>query len=286
MSLVVANPKTSAWQGPLDFQVDMAGRADADAPWSVIVSGQKHSRTLTCDAGSVECDDLNLVFEPFLNYRDYRFAVTLLNSPASVSWMGDVTVWYSFANDAFTWFELWSRFAFLFGTLGIAGVLLYHMRRFRLQDWTVEQRWAAALLLGLVCYNDPFFFLSVLVGGWFFTLLDQMLAVAFLALLLLFWLTMMDALRRTDPAQRTWRHFYAPKVALVSVFWLSATAVFVWIELHSQSDPAYPSVMNVPGFVVLLGAMFAEAALYIVWLAYLVFKALRVRVVVFALALA
>jgi hypothetical protein len=45
---------------------------------------------------------------------------------------------------------------------------------------------------------------------------DQLLAVTFLALLLLFWLIMMDALRKTDPEQRKWKTFYLPKVPVLA----------------------------------------------------------------------
>jgi hypothetical protein len=53
--------------------------------------------------------------------------------------MGDVLVRSSFANAAFTQFELWSRLAFVVGTLGVAAVSTHahtmKRRQFDNADW-------------------------------------------------------------------------------------------------------------------------------------------------------
>lgn len=228
------------------------------------------------------CEAITLVYEPFIKYRDYQYQVTIRTPLEKIEWMGDVlmTSWY--ANESFTWFELCSRFAFLLGTLGVSGFFLYFLRRYPLRSWTVEQHWAGVLLLGLICYNDPFFYFSVSVDAWFFVWLDQLLAVTFLALLFFFWLVMVDALRYADPAQRTWKGFYLPKIVLMSVFWLTAASVYIWIEVHVYNDPTYPSPTANPGFIFLLVLMVVEAVAYLAWIGYLLFSVFRtVRLLLF-----
>jgi len=81
-----------------------------------------------------------------------------------------------------------------------------------------------------ILYLDPFYALSVLMSGWFPVFLNQFLLSTFLFILLLFWLVIFDAFRKKTPLARSYKRFYAPKFALVLLFWILATAIYTWTQ--------------------------------------------------------
>lgn len=67
-------------------------------------------------------------------------------------------------------------------------------------------------------------------SGWFPVFLNQFLLSSFLFVLLLFWLVIFDAFRKKTPLARSYKRFYAPKVALMLVFWILAIAIYTWTQ--------------------------------------------------------
>lgn len=67
-------------------------------------------------------------------------------------------------------------------------------------------------------------------SGWFPVFLNQFLLSSFLFVLLLFWLVIFDAFRKKTPLARSYRRFYAPKAALMLLFWILAIAIYTWTQ--------------------------------------------------------
>lgn len=76
-------------------------------------------------------------------------------------------------------------------------------------------------------------------SGWFPVFLNQFLLSSFLFVLLLFWLVIFDAFRKKTPLARSYRRFYAPKVALMLVFWILAIAIYTWTQYVPSVDTCH-----------------------------------------------
>jgi len=157
---------------------------------------------------------------------------------------------------------------FLGISIGVVLYFSYATRKIKWRNWTLEQQWTLALLLGLIGYDNPFFPINVTTGSWFPVILDQILLVSFVSLLLFFWIIMYDGIRM-DGVEKTFVKFYLPKVSLVLVFWICAIIVYSWFSLHDIVDPVYSTeVTDNAGFVffsVVLGIVAVAYVFYVLW---------------------
>jgi len=102
-------------------------------------------------------------------------------------------------------------------------------------EWSVEQKWVAILLFGLIAYNNPFFPSEILLHGWFPVFIDQVFIASFLFLLLIFWLVLFDGIRKYQPEQRGYLTFYLPKIVYVG-FFLDACCSCIYLARTSRTE--------------------------------------------------
>jgi len=154
-------------------------------------------------------------------------------------------------------------------------VILYahRLRTFHWSEWTLEQKWAAVILFGLMAYNNPFYPLEVLVNHWFPIFLNRLLYGTFIVILFLFWLVMFDGARFQDPSQKTFLWFYLPKVILVGLFWFFAVTAFTWAQLQLLNDPSYGTPTDKPGFIAVSFFLLLLVVVYAFWLVVVVCRA-------------
>ena len=107
-------------------------------------------------------------------------------------------VFQSFENQPDTRMELWFRFFFAVVTAFVAIAFLSNLRRFALDDWSIEQKWVAFLLPLLLAFNNPLFAWTLLSSSVVPAFLDAFFQTSYLFGLLLFWLCIFHGLRQTE----------------------------------------------------------------------------------------
>jgi len=94
------------------------------------------------------------------------------------------------------------------------------------------------LLIGLLCGNNPFLLLAYATSGWFFDFLESLLQTIMFCVLSLFWLIMIDKLRKEETTVAFhWTHI--PKLLIVTVYGILNLVLFAWVSIRDQSDPVY-----------------------------------------------
>eukprot|EP01090_Pellita_catalonica_P001491 TRINITY_DN1123_c0_g1_i2.p1 TRINITY_DN1123_c0_g1~~TRINITY_DN1123_c0_g1_i2.p1 ORF type:complete len:479 (-),score=45.25 TRINITY_DN1123_c0_g1_i2:68-1504(-) len=258
------------------FILALKGRDSSESKWNTIVHEDAHVRDVSCSESQKQCDNITLVHEPFISYANYQFNISLKDDVGE-AFLGDVFFTFVYVHHSFTLFELWFRFAFLLFTFVILLLYFWMLRGYFWNEWSIEQKWVAILLGGLVLYNNPFFPSEILVKGWEPVFLDQIFVATFLFMLLFFWLVMFDGIRLYQPEQRGFWKFYSPKLGYVGVFWILALTLFAWQELHQLDDPEYDSVYDITEFKIVLGLFVVFLVGYLFWLGYLAVRALGDR---------
>jgi len=205
---------------------------------------------------------------PYMAYSMYVFNISLSNPANDLSNLGDTSFTFRFTNHSYTLFELWFRFVFLVISFIFVIVFAHKMKTFPWRDWTLEQRWAIVLLLGLMAYNNPFFPLEILTNNWFPIFFNRVLYLSFIVILLLFWLVTFDGIRK-ETVDRSFGKFYLPKIVLVGGFWLCAVVVYTWIQQVQLKDPNNDPY-SLPGLIFFEVVMLIILIVYVFWLVIVV----------------
>eukprot|EP00002_Diphylleia_rotans_P011277 TRINITY_DN222_c0_g1_i1.p1 TRINITY_DN222_c0_g1~~TRINITY_DN222_c0_g1_i1.p1 ORF type:complete len:491 (-),score=89.84 TRINITY_DN222_c0_g1_i1:794-2266(-) len=258
----------------LRFNVVMEGRETFDSEWQTISGkpGVYHERHISCSQGVPKCEGVTLIHQPHITFSHYRVSV---KASGELSWVGNTDLQFKYVNAEFTTFELWFRLFFLILTALAGMVFTGHLRSVRMADWALEQKWTFVLLLALFMYNNPFFPFIILYHGLLPQLLNTIFIFGFLAVLLLFWLCLVDGYRKAQSNQRRKLfQFYGPKIGLVGLLWLFAVISYTMISMFEQDDPSYDTFTDVPGIKELLALYVSCFAIYITWFVYALVRAM------------
>ena len=229
-----------------------------------------HSREVSC--GYSGCDEFVIFHLGYLDYHSYLAIVSMTNLntlPKGVE-LDDVAFTYSYFSVSFTEVEIWFRFVFVVLTFMVSCIYANSLKKFPFRDWSIEQRWMSMLLPLLLLFNDPIFPLHFLVKSWVPRMFESMFRAIFLAAILLFWLCAFHGIRVSE------RHifsFYTPKLLLVGLVGISAFTLTTWQQYNELCDPAYQSKLDISNFTGFKIFFFIIAAIYFIYLIYLVAKA-------------
>jgi len=252
-------------------QVDVKGRNSQSDLWTALSVNKPKNRTFICSQGNNFCYNQTIAEVQGVDFSYYQFVIYMNTTSTSggLAWSGNTLFWVQLTHNNYTLFELWFRFVFLIITFIALCLFTWKLRRFAWPYWTFEQKWTLVLLFGVLFYDNPFYPLEILVSGWFPLFLNRVLYGSFLMMLLLYWLVTLDGIR-TEPQHVTFRSFYLPKLILIVATWLSLIVVYVWTSLHSQDDPAYSAVDEIPGFIFFEVLLLVFLVIYIFWIVYIV----------------
>ncbi len=251
----------------LKARVTLRGRPDG-GEWRQLWE-RSEDLPLVCREGEEDCESIGLARVPFVEYSKYEVEVAL-DRTTLPAWAAAARIEIEMISGSFTLFELYARVALLLMTLAMGALFLWRMRRFRFAEWAAEQKWTLVLLVSLIGLNDPFFALSIRWG--FFDVMDQLLAAWFLSVLLLFWLVMFDTVLHPRPEERTMRHFFLPKLALVGALWVSLTTLYLSVEF--LQDTGHPVVV---AFSIVTLLLTSGYTFWLVFLSVKLFPQLKVH---------
>jgi len=95
------------------------------------------------------------------------------------------------------------------------------------------------LHLGLLCFNDPLFGITFVFHQWYITFIAEFLQAGFWAIILLFWLTVLDSLATEQGSARRFEAFHLPKLVFAFIFWLLFSFSHGWVAWHHMASPYY-----------------------------------------------
>lgn len=224
-----------------------------------------HTRELKCD--SERCAPVTVLHLGYLQFD--RYFVDIETSKDLVNTSVFKPVWTTY-NPHFTQLELWFRFFFLIAAFIAACCLGRSMRHFVLQDWAIEQKWLAVLLILVLLYDNPLFPMMLLVGSTVIPMLDACFTVTFLCGLLLFWLCAYHGIRK---AERHFLSFYLLKVCLVGTLWFLGCVILSWSAYNEMIDPTFNISQDQEGFLGVKIFFFVVLGIYILYLLFLLIRA-------------
>ncbi|CAF1013223.1 unnamed protein product [Adineta ricciae] len=144
------------------------------------------------------------------------------------------------------------------------------MQRYSILDWSLEQRWMVFLLIFLVFYNDPFYPLTFLLNNSFTSILDGILQTTFLAVLLLFWLSVYHGIRQNI---RRFVPFYLPKIILIGILWMVSVVLSSARIAQEFRDPMYNLTIDIRPFTAIRIIFYIVGILYVLYLLFLIIRA-------------
>ncbi len=97
------------------------------------------------------------------------------------------------------------------------------------------------------------FALNVLIDSWVPHVLDAVFQSTFLALIMVFWLSIYHGVRVND---RNFLTFYVPKFIIVFLIWLLSIVLLLWQQYHSLDDPTYNLTMDENNYIVIYKYLF------------------------------
>lgn len=257
----------------IPFTISMSARAANATSAVAVIDHVTHDRQVVCYEGETYCEDLVLIYEPYMSYNVYSITVDMELEHEEDQFVGDVLFTFQYVNQDYTILELWFRFGCLMVAFCSLLLLTFALRHRSWSEWTTEQKWTAVLLFGVMAYDNPFLPMTILLKGWFFPLLDQLFSVTFFALLFFFFLYTLDTIRlRADGSNRLLYH--VPKVVLLVLIWIVCVVVWAWVEFHDISDPEYATVYDVPYYRAFFYTLLALLGIYAFYLAYIALRSL------------
>lgn len=252
--------------------VETEGISSDRKPVKLTKGDALHNRTRHIRCKQSTCEEFLILHLGFLDYTRYVLTVRFygLENFNQRYHIKEVEFYFKTYNPAFTQLEIWFRFIFLLTSFVLTCWFAHTLRRFPVQDWSIEQKWMSLLLPLLLLYNDPIFPLTFLVDYSLPGILDAIFQETFLSALLLFWLCAYHGLRQNE---RRFLTFYVPKLILVLPLWLSAV-IFAASQRHSEwADPTFSYKINTEHFFSLKIVYLVVGSLYVLYLICLILRA-------------
>lgn len=233
-------------------------------------TGHNRTRHLKCERQT--CEEIVVAHLGFLDYNYYIITVRFhgLESFHERYNIRELTFYFKNYNPAFTEFEIWFRFIFLLTAFGVMCWFGHSLRKYPLQDWSIEQKWISVLLPLLILYNNPLFPMTFLMNSWVPGMVDAILQTTFLCAVLMFWLCVYHGLRQNERHLIT---FYLPKVLIVGLLWCSAFILATWLRCTELEDPTYNYVLDTSNYFGFKVFFFTVGGFYVAYLLLLILKA-------------
>jgi hypothetical protein len=259
---------------PVTVGVKVLGRENDGERWDEI-SSSAHDRKLQCDPGSDECEKLPISMQPFIRSRYYRVETTFTSLTAETSKLGSLCPTVVMGHDDFYVFQIAARYCFamisIFAFWSFRGLCRQQTGAIR-----VAQKWIVACGVFLIGFNNPLYGLVYVFEGWFFPILDIVLIGAFVAALLMLWISAAHraGLEQQSKKMSTLR-FVVPKAALVIILTLSTFGYFLLARITQINDPTSSGVEDTPGSNIMRWVSIGSCILYVVVLMYHLIRSVR-----------
>eukprot|EP00164_Ancoracysta_twista_P003010 GFYU01004011.1.p1 GENE.GFYU01004011.1~~GFYU01004011.1.p1 ORF type:complete len:665 (+),score=159.46 GFYU01004011.1:232-2226(+) len=225
--------------------------------WDLIAEYKNLSKKFVCEDTRPSCEPM-LIMEQSVSsgHKVFEAKVTILHTTEELFWVGDIQFTFFYVDDTFTDYELSFVYCFLMPNLFFA--VWYMTACKRHQHWTGEPKWIAILLCAMFGLNNPFYAVVPFVGGKDAEFFYAFFLFLFFAVLLTFWLMMVDSYGKPEEKQKSYR-FYLPKVLITFLYYLLTLIGFGMLLNDQGNTVPYGELM---GFFYFIGILWFFAFIY------------------------
>lgn len=263
------------------FTEYMVGYSDYDLEIHMSdLTGNKHKFKRKTSNSSLLCmgRDMSL-------YKDRN-----RNNQAKFGWLIHVTL--RFISRSFTQFEVAVKS--ILAILSLFVLVAYHtlLRKVPYRQRLHEQNWVELLLFTLLFFNDPFVAVQVFYPLQAFIVLYILSFNTFMALLLLFWLWLLDHARighgghsQSDQGTKgnnvavtsipSYISRHSSKSVITLTAWTTYNSVYIFISLKEKEDPAYDPNEDFHSYWVFKALFAGFSLVYAAWLLVLILLLLK-----------
>ena len=231
----------------IKFSVSLYGSSSRHGSQHSIVHDDEHEEALLCDVGEEytydgECYPFVLVNEGELLYSYYSVRLALLDSPGR-PFVGDVKMIFSRLHDNFSILQITVRAVYFVISLmlGIAWVAYTVKSLGGLRSWSFEQRFVLLLLISLLLFNNPAFYLVFTQLAWMFDFLDALFFIIFQSVILLFCFFIFEHFKDDGIVANSSNLL---KLILILIYAILCAILLNYLSIKYVSDPVYSSSVN------------------------------------------
>lgn len=258
------NRTYDSFEQPINVSISIF-TVDEDASGMFGLQNFNRRRNLRCTHGFL-CNKMAMMHFGYLPYSKMQIEILFRGIEKTTIDVSDVIFDMKMFNPEFTAFEIWIRFSLLILTFLVTSLFAHSLRKLRLHDWTIEQKWTCILLCLLLFYNDPVFPIRFVFTSWIPGFVDSVFQATFISALLLFWLCAHHSLMCPD---RPFLTFYVPKLIICGALWITSVLIYSWQQYHEIIDPTYQYKIDMRNFLILKIFFCFFAGLYLLYLGYL-----------------
>eukprot|EP01126_Amoeba_proteus_P052032 TRINITY_DN6256_c0_g1_i27.p1 TRINITY_DN6256_c0_g1~~TRINITY_DN6256_c0_g1_i27.p1 ORF type:complete len:354 (-),score=46.96 TRINITY_DN6256_c0_g1_i27:31-1092(-) len=195
-----------------------------------------------CPISGSLCEPFVLYQDSAIEFEEYRIRIRILfkEHSSSLVGLGDVILRLSKDNASFSILALIIHFIYLMVTIL---VIVYHLYRLKSEKlpfiyWSTEQRLLMALVISLLCLNNPFYPLEFLIPGWGASFFNNFLELIFTLVLFSFWFITLHLLQ-TDGDVIEWNPTLVVQLILVGLYGFSTSILYAWSSFREQYSPLF-----------------------------------------------
>lgn len=251
------------WQGTTSYDKD-TGKGDAWVP----IADSKVVRNADFTINKVDSSDIIVFKSSSINFQAYYFQILFLDGKSALDFIQNVSFNIHYMYDKWVKIELAVKSTFLGLSILVALVYSLQLSTVKRRLRSYEQSCIKYLVISLVFYNNPFYFLEYILPKYVFGWLDTILQFVFVAGLLLFWLVTFDAMRFDPPF--AFQKFYLPKIIFVAIFFVVGIALYLGVKGKEWSDPVFNWYQDQSLYNLVLSYTIITAIFYVGWLSYLI----------------
>ncbi|XP_054165547.1 transmembrane protein 181-like [Oppia nitens] len=249
----------------VDIQLDGIDESNRN---TTIISDGRLVYQLYC--GGRQCEPIQVIHLTYIAYKHYRVHITFekLESVNNKYTIEDITFTFQSINTSFTTLSIWFRFFFLLIAFCVMFWFTHSLYRFPIADWSLEQKWTSLLLSLLLVTNNPFYPMQFLLGSSLPRVMEVLFQCSLMSAVLLFWLCFYHGIRQNNRLLST---FYAPKVGLIFVLWITMISVMAGSVTNQLENPIYDETKHFQSSTFL---QFSNAIFYILLIGYFIYLSL------------
>uniref|UniRef100_A0A7S2XXX3 Wntless-like transmembrane domain-containing protein n=1 Tax=Fibrocapsa japonica TaxID=94617 RepID=A0A7S2XXX3_9STRA len=254
----------------------------------ILADRVERDRKVVCPAHQDRCSDFLIFFQTYIRFPQYRVEVQFIHPGEIADGVNPELkcfMKFFFINEDYTQFELGWGYLFMALTT-IVCVVFFLQLVYRLgwwKEWNTQQRWLVILLPFLWFFNDPFFAGQVVEApAHGLPELNIFFIATFVAVLLLYWLCLMDQIRTDHHATSVgsrkiaWPRWVIWKSILCFVIWLIIMSTFIELYTTQTKDPTFDGITESTDerkSMAFTAATSLFMAIYIIWMIYLIVSA-------------
>lgn len=192
----------------------------------------------------------------------------------TAGYLGDMRYSFVYTSVFFSQMNIGVRISYFIVSIIVLIVwLVFIVRKFAsFDDWPIEIRACLALIMGLQLFNNPIHPVEYFDGGFILPFINAELELAFILVLIVFWMYQIDALRGSIEAPTllggVWQH--RGKVVLLGIFGALASGFFLWESISVRLTPIFGISEHVSGIQILFYFTSVSYAVLIVWIAMII----------------